>query len=124
MKRLFTLALIGLMALLTGCTQIDTGNVGVVKTGGQYKADELQPGWHFTLFSTVFEVSTKDNVIQFNDMKPKTSDQITVEDLDIDVYYSMNPAKAQEVMTKLAGDLSKNQDGDYRGSNPLGDTLS
>ena len=28
---------------LAGCSQIDTGNVGVVKTGGQYKTEELQP---------------------------------------------------------------------------------
>ena len=27
---------------LAGCSQIDTGNVGVVKTGGQYKTEELQ----------------------------------------------------------------------------------
>lgn len=113
MKRIFSLFLIAAMSLLTACSQIDTGNVGVVKTGGQYKAEEMSPGWHFTLFSTVFEVSTKENSIQFNDMKPKTADQITVEDLDIDVYYQMNPAKAQETMVKLAGDLAKNQDGDY-----------
>lgn len=113
-SRIFRVAFAALvMAFAAGCTQIDTGNVGVVKTGGQYKSEELTPGWHFTLFSAVFEVSTKDNVIQFNDMKPKTSDQITVEDLDIDVYYAMNPAKAQEIMTKLAGDLTKNSDGDY-----------
>jgi regulator of protease activity HflC (stomatin/prohibitin superfamily) len=113
MKRVFSMFLIAAMSLLTACSQIDTGNVGVIKTGGQYKAEEMSPGWHFTLFSTVFEVSTKENSIQFNDMKPKTADQITVEDLDIDVYYQMNPAKAQETMVKLAGDLAKNQDGDY-----------
>lgn len=113
MKRIVSFFLIAMMSLLTACSQIDTGNVGVIKTGGQYKAEELSPGWHFTLFSTVFEVSTKENVIQFNDMKPKTADQITVEDLDVDVYYQMNPAKAQETMVKLAGDLAKNQDGDY-----------
>lgn len=113
MRKILFFALFGLMALLTGCSQIDTGNVGVVKTGGQYKAEELQPGWHFTLFSTVFEVSTKENVIAFENLKPKTSDQITVEDLDIDVYYQMNPAKAQETMARLAGDLAKNSDHDY-----------
>ena len=98
---------------LAGCSQIDTGNVGVVKTGGQYKTEELQPGWHVSMFSTVYEVSTKENVIQFNDIKPKTADQITVEDLDIDVYYQLNPGRAQETMVKLAGDLAKNSDGDY-----------
>lgn len=114
MKNFFkTITLILFAAVFAGCTQIDTGNVGVVKTGGQYKSEELQPGWHFTAFSSVYEVSTKDNVIKMDDMRPKTRDQITVEDLDVDVYYMMNPAKAQEVMIKLAGDLQRNSDGDY-----------
>lgn len=113
MKRILSLIIFALGFALAGCSQIDTGNVGVVKTGGQYKAEELQPGWHFTLFSSVFEVSTKENAIAFDNLKPKTADQITVEDLDIDVYYQMNPGKAQETMTRLAGDLTKNSDGDY-----------
>lgn len=113
MKRIFSLFAFALAFIMAGCTQIDTGNVGVVKTGGQFKAEELQPGWSLTLFSTVFEVSTKENLVEFQNIRPKTSDQITVEDMDIDVYYSMNPAFAQEVMIKLAGDLKKNDDGDY-----------
>lgn len=113
MKRYILAIFIGLMAALTGCSQIDTGNVGVIKTGGQFKAEELTPGWHFTLFSSVFEVSTKENSISFENLKPKTADQITVEDLDIDVYYQMNPAKAQDTMVRLAGDLAKNTDGDF-----------
>lgn len=99
---------------LGGCwTQIDTGNVGVLKTGGQYKAEELQPGWHWTPISTVYEVSGKENGLSFNDMRPKTLDQITVEDIDIDIYYRLIPGKAQETMIRLAGDLAQNSDGDY-----------
>lgn len=113
MKKIISALVIASAAFLGACTQIDTGNVGVVKTGCQYKDEELAPGWHGTLFSTVFEVSTKENAIQFQNLNPKTSDQITVEDLDIDVYYQMNPAKAQDTMIRLAGDLAKNSDGDY-----------
>ncbi len=113
MKRFNLLAIAALSVLAVGCTQIDTGNVGVIKTGGQFKAEELTPGWHGTVFSTVYEISTKENGISFQNLKPKTKDQITVEDLDIDIYYQMNPAKAQDTMVRLAGDLTKNSDGDY-----------
>lgn len=99
--------------VLSACSQIDTGNVGVIKTGGQFKAEELTPGWHFTLFSSAYEVSAKEQLIQFTDIRPKTQDQITVEDLDIDVYYMLSPSKAQEVMVKLAGDLAQDADGNY-----------
>ncbi len=113
MKRFASIIVLAASALLGACTQIDTGNVGVAKTGGQYKAEELAPGWHGTLFSTVYEVSTKENGIAFQDLKPKTKDQITVEDLDIDIYYQMNPAKATDTVIRLAGDLTKNSDGDF-----------
>lgn len=113
MKRIIQYLLVVAAFALSGCSQIDTGNVGVVKTAGQFKAEELQPGWHLSWFSTVFEISAKENAIVFNDIRPKTADQITVEDLDIDIYYSLNPAKATETMTRLAGDLTKNGDGDF-----------
>lgn len=112
MKRFISSALLFLAVLATGCTQIDTGNVGVKKTGGQYSAEEVNPGWNFSGFSTIYEVSGKENVLVFDGMKPKTADQITIEDLDIDVYVRLNPQFASETMTRLAGDLGKNQDGE------------
>lgn len=113
MKRFYTYLTLCAAMLLGACTQIDTGNVGVAKTGGQFKAEELQPGWHFSLLTTVYEVSAKENGMSFNDMRPKTADQITVEDLDVDVYYQLSPGKATETVTRLAGDLAQNADGDY-----------
>jgi len=106
-------ALVAIASLFSACTQIDTGNVGVVKTGGQFNAEELPAGLYFRPFSTVYEVSGKENGLSFNDMRPKTLDQITVEDLDVDIYYQLNAGKAQETMTRLAGDLAQNSDGDY-----------
>lgn len=102
-----------LIVSIVGWSQIDTGNVGVVKTGGQFNAEEQTPGWHFNLFGSVYEVSAKEQLVKFEGMRPKTSDQITVEDLDIDVYYTLNGTKAQEVMVKLAGDLATDSDGNY-----------
>lgn len=113
MKRFLSALLLGLAVLATGCSQIDTGNVGVIKTSGQYKAEELDPGWHWTPISTVYEVSTKENPVIFDNIKPKTQDQITVEDLDIDLYVKLIGGKASETMTRFAGDLAKNSDGDY-----------
>lgn len=112
-RRIFAGFLIAAVTLLGACTQIDTGNVGVIKTGGQYKGEELTPGWHWTPISTVYEVSTKENVITFDNIKPKTADQITIEDLDIDIYVQLAGGKASDTMSRLAGDLGKNSDGDY-----------
>lgn len=93
-------------ALLTACTQIDTGNVGVESTVGQVKPEVLTPGMHFTLFKKVTEVSGKEVLLPLNDLHPQTSDKITLSDLDIDVYVQINPSKAPAIFTRWPGDAS------------------
>lgn len=109
MKRLIAVVA---LSLLAACTQIDTGNVGVESTFGQVKADVLMPGVYFTLFKRVDEVSAKENVIELNDLKPKTSDNVTLADLDVNVYYKIGAPNAAKILTKYAGDAGKNGDGD------------
>lgn len=108
MKRLLAFLLIPFFA---ACTQIDTGNVGVESTLGQVKKEVMPPGFYFTLFKRVTEVSGKELLVQLNDMKPQTTDKITLADLDVDIYVQMDPTKAAEVLTRWPGDLSQ-QSGD------------
>lgn len=96
--------LIALVAFLTACSQIDTGNVGVESTMGQVKSETMPPGVYFTMFKTVTEVCAKELPVAVNDLKPQTSDKITLADLDIDFYVQIDPGKAATVMTKWSGD--------------------
>lgn len=91
---------------LTGCSQIDTGNVGVESTMGQVSAETMQPGVYFTLFKRVTEVSTKELPIQLSDLRPQTADKITLADLDVDIYVQIDPSKAVAIMTRWPGDVS------------------
>lgn len=109
MKKLFAFALLPLVA---ACTQIDTGNVGVESTLGQYKADELPPGVYWTVLKTVHELSIKENSMSLQDMKPKSKDNLTMADLDLDIYFRIDPSKAADLMIKYAGDLTKPEKGD------------
>jgi regulator of protease activity HflC (stomatin/prohibitin superfamily) len=99
--RLF--AVIGL-ALTAACSQIDTGNVGVASVMGQVKDKALDPGVYETVTKTVTEVCGKELVVQVADLKPQTSDKITLADLDVDVYVQIDPAQAPKIMTKWNGD--------------------
>lgn len=105
-KILFAVAIALSMSAMTGCTQIDTGNVGVKSVWGQVSKEVMAPDVYFTAFKTVTEVCAKETALQINDLKPQTSDKITLQDLDIDVYVQINPTKASEIVTKWNGDLT------------------
>lgn len=116
MKTLITLVL---AASLAACSQIDTGNVGVESTLGQVKPETMPPGVYFTMFKRVTEVIAKEIPLQLNDLKPQTSDKITLADLDVDIYVQINAGKASEIMTKWPGDVTsfKDEDGSRIGMN-------
>lgn len=104
------LLLILAATLLTACTQIDTGNVGVESTLGQVKPEVLSPGVYFTLFKTVDEICAKEMPLALADMKPQTSDKITLADLDLDIYVQIEPGKASAMRTKWPGDITEVKD--------------
>lgn len=113
------LALLPLVAILGACTQIDTGNIGVESTLGQVKKETMPPGVYFTMFKRVTEVSAKELRLELNDMKPQTKDKITLADLDVDVFYQIDPSRAAEIMTKWPGDAVelKGEEGVRLGNN-------
>lgn len=106
MKRFASIFVLAMAAGLAACTQIDTGNVGVETTLGQVNATEMQPGTHLTPFKSITEVLGSEAPIELNDMRPQTSDKITMEDVDIDIYIQTNVSKAAEIMTRFKGDRS------------------
>lgn len=107
------LILILMVALLGACSQIDTGNVGVESTMGQVKKEIMPPGVYFSLFKKITEVSAKELALQLNDLKPQTSDKISLADLDIDIYVQIDPSKAADIMMRWPGDMEevKGEDG-------------
>ena len=116
MKRLL---IIIAAAVLSACTQIDTGNIGVESTMGQVKKETMPPGVYMTVFKRVTEVSAKELLLKMDDMKPQTKDKITLADLDVDIYYQIDPAKAADIMTRWPGDMAemKGEDGVRVGNN-------
>lgn len=99
-------------AMLAACSQIDTGNVGVEATLGQVKDQTMPPGVYFTAFKRVTEVCAKELPLQLENLRPQTSDKITLSDLDIDIYVQIDPSKAPQIMTKWPGDLTSVKDED------------
>jgi regulator of protease activity HflC (stomatin/prohibitin superfamily) len=97
---------IALLVALSGCTQVDTGNVGVERTLGNVKQETLPPGVYMTIFKTVDEFTAKEVPLQISDLKPKSRDNLTMTDVDVDVYFKINPSKMAMLYTKYQGDVS------------------
>jgi regulator of protease activity HflC (stomatin/prohibitin superfamily) len=110
-RRVFRLmGAVALVAALAGCSQIDTGNVGVGRFLGKVGTEALPPGVYFTLFKRVDEFTAKEVSFQLQDMTPKSRDNLTMKDVDIDVYFKTAPAAIPALYVKYQGDVVAHKD--------------
>lgn len=103
-------ALLSMALALQACTQIDTGNVGVERAFGKVSMNEVGQGVYMTVLDSVEEVTTKEVAIQMNDLTPKSLDNLTMKEVDVDVYYKVNPSKAADLYVKYQGDVVQHRD--------------
>lgn len=88
-------------ASLLGCERVETGEVGLrVGFDKQINTTELQPGsFNQTLVGSVLTFPVRDIALTLDDMHPQTADNSTLDDMDITVIYSINPATVGEIYT-------------------------
>lgn len=110
---------LGAALSLAACSQIDTGNVGVERTLGKVGTEALVPGVYFTLFKNVDEFTTKEVSFQLNDMTPKSRDNLTMKDVDIDIYYKTTPALVPALYIKYQGDVVQHNEIVHGGTKDL-----
>mgnify|MGYP000394381265 FL=1 len=82
MKRLLTLGILAGAVLMTGCTRIETGEVGLrVGFDKQVKNDELLPGsFNQTIIGDVLTFPVKEVAVKVDDITPQASDNSTMKD--------------------------------------------
>jgi len=83
---------------------VDTGHVGVERTLGKVDLQETQPGMNFKMpfLTTAYEFSAKEIALDLNDLKPKAADNLSLQDLDVTVYYNAAPHAIADLMVKYA----------------------
>lgn len=104
MKRYLFLAAIAASLLLSACTVVETGNVGVEKSFGKVTPTPLQQGVYATVFDNVYEVTTKEVNFPVENLNPKSQDNLTLQDFDADIYFKINPASVPNLYVKYQGD--------------------
>ena len=93
------LAITTIALAATGCTRIETGEVGVrVGFDKQVQSGELLPGsFNQTLVGSVLTFPIKDVNVVLENMTPVAKDNSTMKDLDAVVVYNINPAQVSEL---------------------------
>ena len=99
MKRIFTLSILAAAILATGCTRIETGEVGVrVGFDKQVQSGELLPGsFNQVLIGDVLTFPIKDVNVTLENMTPVAKDNSTMKDFDAVIVYNINPAQVSEL---------------------------
>jgi regulator of protease activity HflC (stomatin/prohibitin superfamily) len=99
MKRIFTLSILAAAVLATGCTRIETGEVGVrVGFDKQVQSGELLPGsFNQVLIGDVLTFPVKDVNVTLENMTPVAKDNSTMKDFDAVVVYNINPQQVSEL---------------------------
>tara|TARA_R110000851_G_C13102760_1_gene569351 strand:- start:86218 stop:87039 length:822 start_codon:yes stop_codon:yes gene_type:complete len=99
--KLFVLALLTLTMI--GCGTIESNNVGVrTSWDGEINLVEVEQGFYGAVLSSVEEFSGKQITIAMNNMKPQAGDNLNLQDLDVEVYYTTYKAKIAELGVKYA----------------------
>jgi regulator of protease activity HflC (stomatin/prohibitin superfamily) len=108
------LAIAMLAVLATGCTRIETGEVGVrVGFDKQVKPGELLPGsFNQVLIGDVLTFPVKDVNVKLDDMTPVAKDNSTMKDFDAVVIYNINQAQVAELYSQKSQAFHAKHNGD------------
>jgi len=114
MKRILTIGILGAAILMTGCTRIETGEVGLrVGFDKQVKNEELLPGsFNQTLVGDVLTFPVKEVAVKVDDLNPQASDNSTMKDFDLTVIYNINPSQIAELYNTKNKSFHANHNGD------------
>lgn len=99
MKRLMVVGALVVAALATGCSRIETGEVGVrIGFDKQIQQGELMPGsFNQTIIGDVLTFPVKDVNVVLENMTPVAKDNSTMADFDAVVVYNINPQQVAEL---------------------------
>jgi hypothetical protein len=114
MKRFALATLVAASVLATGCTRIETGEVGVrVGFDKQVQSGELLPGsFNQVLFGDVLTFPIKDVNVKLDDMTPVAKDNSTMKDFDAVVIYNINQSQVAELYSTKSQAFHTRHNGD------------
>lgn len=97
---LFIVMIIG----ASGSGRIGQGNVGVrTNFNKTINHKEVPPGWYGAMLTSVDEFVVKEMELPLNNMLPKAKDNLSLRDLDVSIFYTVNGEKVADIVMKYSG---------------------
>ena len=99
------------LVAMTGCTRINSGQVGVEKSfTGEYSKEPVDVGIHMTILRALYAYSTREIPVKMENLRPTTKDNTSIlSDLDVEVQYSVNSDKTPVLAVKYANMHGKSE---------------
>jgi hypothetical protein len=114
MKRVAIFGILAVAVLATGCTRIETGEVGLrVGFDKQVKNEELLPGsFNQILIGDVLTFPVKEVAVKVDDLTPQAKDNSTMKDFDLLVIYNINQTQIAELYNSKNKSFHAQHNGD------------
>jgi hypothetical protein len=114
MKRILTIGILGAAILMTGCTRIETGEIGLrIDMNKQISNNELPEGsWNQTIIGDVLTFPVKEVAVKVDDLNPQAADNSTMKDFDLTVIYNINKSQVAEIYNSKNKSFHAKHDGD------------
>jgi len=112
--RILTLSILTAAVLATGCTRIETGEIGLrVDMSKQISNNELAEGsWNQTIIGDVLTFPVKEVAVKVDDLNPQAADNSTMKDFDLTVIYNINKSQVAEIYNSKNKSFHAKHDGD------------
>lgn len=114
MKRFAIMGILGAAVLMTGCTRIETGEIGLrVDMSKQISNNELPEGsWNQTIIGDVLTFPVKEVAVKVDDLNPQAADNSTMKDFDLTVIYNINKSQVAEIYNTKNKSFHARHEGD------------
>lgn len=113
MMKSIKLMMLAIMSMaMVACGGIETGNVGVRTANFTQTVDmtEVPQGFYTSFISSVDQFSAREITVSLENMQPKARDNLSLSDLDIEIYYNVVPDKIAEVYVQYSGKSAYDSD--------------
>lgn len=101
---LFTVLALAMTMFLTGCGNIESGNVGLrTEWNGKINPQLDEEGFYTSWTSHVDKYSLREIGIDLENLTPKAKDNLSLKELDVTVFYKISKNSLRELALKRSG---------------------